>query len=73
MRVGQGGQGSAPLMFGKPLNGATLDDSVEWTWAQRNVQQVADDEFNAPTRPMELRITKMTEAMRIGLRRVCLS
>jgi hypothetical protein len=33
----KGGQGSGPIMFGKPLNGATLDDNVEWTRAHRNV------------------------------------
>ncbi|HJZ56510.1 MAG TPA: hypothetical protein VKE74_16210 [Gemmataceae bacterium] len=33
----KGGQGSGPLVFAKPLNGATLDDSVERTRAHRTV------------------------------------
>ena len=48
----KGGQGGGPLVSGKPLNGAALDDNVEGARAHRNVQQVADDELNAPSRPM---------------------
>jgi hypothetical protein len=33
----KGGQSSGPLVFGKPLNGATLDDKVERARAHRIV------------------------------------
>jgi hypothetical protein len=33
----KGGQGSGALVFGKPLNGATLDDNVKGTRAHRPV------------------------------------
>lgn len=47
-------QSGSPLVFGKPLNRAALDDNVERTRTHRGVQQVADDEINASSAPTYL-------------------